>query len=334
MIFFLCLCMVLLPLLLGRGALCLLYRKRPVRGTLLSDGVLTGYLIVVGLAGAAHMGAVLLGQSFSDNVRWFLGMLGVCAAAAAAVLLWDRRRERSAPRQQDFRGGPPINAKERALFFAFLVLSLLQLMRIVLGGERYLEGDMTVEAVNSFLITDDIYKINPLTGEWYQAGMPLRLKLLCLPTLYGDLCRLSGLEPEQVVWVAVPMLTWFCSNLAYWILAGQLFPESRERQGFFMNLVALFYLLGDTVYGADGFGVMHSGFRGIVIRAAVLLPYTVGAVLRRRWKLVVLCIAAEACMVWTFYGLGACLFTAVGLAAAGFVWERLRGRSGGKEASA
>lgn len=330
----LCFFMALIPLLLGRGALCLLYRKQPIRETVLSDSVLTGYLIMIGLAEAAHMGACVLGWSFSDCMKLFALMLVVCLAAAVGILLWDKHRRKSPGKRKPFRKNrKPVTTKEHMLFIVFAALVLIQIMQIVLQKEVYLGGDMTVETVNSFLVTDVIYKVNPMTGAPYSLGIPLRLQILCLPTFYGILCFLFGLSAEQVVWSIVPIATLLYSYLAYSILARVLFPDKRDQRGFFLIFVALLYLFGDYMYGVDGFGVMHSGFRGVVIRAAVLLPYTFGAVLRRRWKLVLLCVLVEACLVWTFYGMGACLFVAVGLTLVNLLIGRGRKSAGGKEAA-
>ncbi len=327
--------MVLIPFLLGRGALSLLYRKRPIQGTLLADSVLTGYLILIGLAEAAHLTAVALGRPFSDCVKLFALLLGVSVLAAAALFLWDKRRRRRLQTSSFPSGGwSGVSIKEQVLFIVFAVLVLLQILQITMQGDVYLGGDMTVETVNSFLTTGDIYKVNPLTGAPYTLGIPMRLQILCLPSLYGCLCTFLGLSAEQVVWGMVPIATLFYSYLAYVILARVLFPNRRDLRGFFLILVALLFLFGDYGYGMDGLGVMHSGFRGVTIRAAVLLPYTVGAVLRGRWKLVVLCVLAEACLVWTFYGAGACLLTAAGLLAVKLLLGCLRrAADGGKGAA-
>lgn len=90
-----------------------------------------------------------------------------------------------------------------------------------------------------------------------------------------------------------------------------------------MVLVALLLWVGDYMYGMDGFGVQYAGFRGVSVRMAILLPYTFGLILRRKWKPVVLCILAEACIVWTLYGMGACLFVAVAMAVSGLLGKKL-----------
>ena len=99
-----------------------------------------------------------------------------------------------------------------------------------------------------------------------------------------------------------------------------------------MLAVALLYSVGDYMFGMDGFGVLHSGFRGVTIRAAILLPYTFGLMLRKKYKLVVLCILAEACIVWTLYGMGACVAVAAGMLLVQFAIQWYAKRQGGKEA--
>lgn len=46
--------------------------------------------------------------------------------------------------------------------------------------------------------------------------------------------------------------------------------------------------------GVDGFDVFYGGFRGVTIRAAVLLPYLLSCLMDRKYTGVILCILAEA----------------------------------------
>ena len=64
--------------------------------------------------------------------------------------------------------------------------------------------------------------------------------------------------------------------------------------------------------GVDGFDLFYGGFRGVTIRAVVLLPYLLSCLIERNYFGAVLCILAEACMVWTLYGAGVCLLITVG----------------------
>lgn len=338
MAFFLLLLMFLIPFLLGRSALGIIYGRRADTEFGFADRILTGAMLAVGLAEAAHLAALALGRSFSDCVKLFAVLLGACLLISAA---WQTFRNHGirlveeGGRQR--RAGNALKgsgySRKSALYLAygvFGVLALGQLMYICLGEGVYRTGDMTVETVNSFLAENAIYRVNPMTGLPYEGGIPLRLRILCLPSLYGALCRLTGLTASQVVWVLVPVCTLCGSYLAYWSLSGSLFPDSPLGRGSFMAAVALLFWVGDYMYGVDGFGILHGGFRGTVIRASVLLPYTFGLCMRKKWAMVLLCILTEMCIMWTLYGMGACLLAGAGMLAAEELVKRFR-EKGGKE---
>ena len=221
--------------------------------------------------------------------------------------------------------------KQQLIYIVFAVIMVIQMVLIAAVQDVYFDGDMTLETVNSFLATNAVYQVNPMTGEAYTLGIPLRLKILCLPTFYGILCKGFGLSAEVVVLQIVPSFVLLGSYLAYGTVAKRIFPEDKVKRGVFLVLIAILFSAGNYMPGMDGFGVMHSGFRGVTIRAAILLPYTFGLMLRKKYKLVVLCILAEACMVWTFYGMGACVAVAVGMLCLEYAMKRLAKRNGGKE---
>ena len=334
----------LIPYLMGKGALRILYRNRPTQEWNLSDYVLTGWIISMGLAEAAHLGAVIMGWSFSRVATvWGIGVI-VCTIAALLISFLGRENRKTAGNNKiagnrkntrsDKNTGNSKNTGNRITaenskiaensrnagkmggklpWILFGVAALTQVMYVMTMQEVYTQGDMTLESVISFLASDRIYEINPLTGNAYTQGMPLRLKILCLPTVYAALVKGFGVDAESLVYGMIPAFVLLGSYLAYYTLAKQLFRKDLFRQGVFMAIVAILYSFGDYMYGVDGFGVLHSGFRGVTIRAAILLPYTLGLMLRKKYKLVLLCILAEACIVWTFYGMGACLLMAAGL---------------------
>ena len=51
----------------------------------------------------------------------------------------------------------------------------------------------------------------------------------------------------------------------------------------------------------------------------------------KKWILALLCVIAEACLVWTLYGMGACLFVIVGMAVLGFIRSRVESRNVSEE---
>ena len=85
---------------------------------------------------------------------------------------------------------------------------------------------------------------------------------------------------------------------------------------------------GNYMYGMDGFGVLSCGYRGVTIRNDVLVPWLLSLCLRKRWGAAILCVLAEACIVWTFYGFGVCAAVTAGMAAAGFLVKFYTSRRG------
>lgn len=329
MIYLLC---FLYTCLLGRGTIRALYGTNRNQDMTLADSVLTGGMLVIGLAEAVHLWGIVSGQSFSGCVRYFL--CGVLVLLLAAMLLigleklrkrkdkaYAREAEKSRVRRAMTQVRP--NGGERVLYAIFGAIVLLQLLFLVWNRERYLTGDMTVETVNTMLATDTIYQVNPMTGQPYTLGIPMRLKILCLPTLYAILCELFGMSGTHVVWDVVPVLVMLGTYLAFYTVARALFPDEHKKRGVFLVLVAVLLWVGTNQYGMDGFGLQYAAYRGVSLRAGILLPYTFGLIWRKKWRLVPLCILAEACVVWTLYGMGACLMVTLGMIGVEFLRKRM-----------
>ena len=322
----LCVCMVLVPMVVGNGILIVLYGKKQENTFLFADSLLLGMIAVLGTAEAAHIGAVAAKLSFSASVKIFSGLTAFLFFAAAILVSVRFFRAGSSRdlRQAGHRKllvKPWENFTFLSVLFGLLVLS--QAVFIVAGGGVYLGGDMTVETVESFLYTDGIYQVNPLTGAPYRGGIPLRLEILCLPTLYGALSRISGLPPYLVVWTLVPVMTLLLGYSAFYCLGRCLFPADQKRRRTFLIIVSLIFWAGGYHYVMDGFGVFYSGFRGTVIRNVVLMPYLLSLCLRRRRLAVFMCIAAEVCIVWTLYGAGVCLLTSAAMAVCSLAERKL-----------
>lgn len=296
------------------------------------DYLLTIEMVVIGLAEAAHLTGVFLKRSFLQCAMLF--WILVCAATVGGVgfliigLLLRRHSGKSAQAQRLEKRPGTMVEMVLYLFFAFLLLS--QLIFICAGNNIYRQGDMTVETVESILASDRIYQVNPMTGGPYTEGIPTRLKILCLPTLYGSICEMTGLQPERVVWTVMPIVILCSCYVAFAVLGRSLFPEEGDlsygkKRACFMAVAALLLWVGAYRYGMDGFNMLCSGWRGVSIRNGVLAPWLLSLCLRKKWLSVILCVLAEACIVWTLYGCGVCLVIAAGMAAAQFFchkWTR------------
>lgn len=291
----------------------------------IGDYLIAGWLAVIVLAEAAHLSAIFLGRSFSDCGMILLALLAACLIAASGHGIVKRCRT-GAPQK---RGKPFWADCSRAEWMLYAVaggILLSQIYCILTAEGVYRRGDMTVETVNSFLETNAVYSVNPMTGQPYTEGIPFRLKILCLPTLYGSVCSITGLSAQIVVWRLIPVLTLTGYYFAYGILARSLFPENGKKRACFLAAAALLLWVENYLFGMDGFDVLSCGFRGVSIRNAVLFPWLLSLLLRKKKLPVLLCIFAEACIVWTFYGAGVCAAVAVGMTAAGFAVRRYDGR--------
>lgn len=317
--------MILFSLLLGTGVLSVLY-GRDARKFHMADRLLAGFMAILGLAEAAHLAAVFLGRSFSDVVLLFVVGMAALSVFSAGVWIWLRTAGKE--RRVSSRKGAEVTPFVAGLFLVFALSVIYQIVTVTSGDSVYRTGDMTVETVESFLETDVIYSVNPLTGRAYEGGVPLRIRIIGLPSLYGMLCRIFGLDAVELVWRLMPLFTLLMSYLAFWLLARTFFAEKNDgrKRLLFMALVAVVFCVGDYLYGMDGFGLLYCGARGVTLRGIVFLPYAFGATLRHKWRLAVLCILAEVCVVWTLYGMGACLAVTLGIAALR-MWRKSRVRS-------
>lgn len=290
------------------------------------DYLIIGEIGIIGLAEAAHLACLFLNLPFSKGAMLF----GISAAAmlvAGATFLTLRRLGRRSRLCRHSLTKAGRGQSEAVLLSLFGAIVASQLIFVGMGNTIYRQGDMTVETVGSFLATDAVYQVNPMTGMPYAQGIPLRLKILCLPSLYGSLCRLTGLEPVAVVQRIIPVLVLMSSYVAFSLLGRALFPEEGRKRACFLLIVSLLFWAGAYRYGMDGFNVLCCGWRGVTIRNVVLLPWLLSLCLRGRWQGAVLCVLAEACLVWTLYGCGACLAVTAGMALAGACWRKYSRRT-------
>lgn len=292
------------------------------------DHFMTGEVLVIGAAEAVYLAAIIFEWTFGKCVIWFLGMLGfMCILLAGGLLVKCRTLHKNAKKQEEKGNLSVSRAKDtacRILLFFWMLLFLSQLAFILIGQGHYLQGDMTVETVGSFLETGQIYQINPLTGHPYAGGIPARLKILCLPALYGSLCKILELSPGTVVWTIIPTVVLISSYVAFYALACSLFPMAggaavhtvQKKRYLFLVIVSLLLWAGTYFPVMDGFQLLYCGWRGVAIRNGVLLPWLLALCLRRKWGYAILCVLAEACIVWTFYGMGVCVVMMMGIALA------------------
>lgn len=337
--------LAVIPILPGMLFVKIFYRRnhRPHPGML--HAYTSGLLLCLVFCGVINALSVLLNKTLSECVIWYcLGLLWLqLIAGIALVFLWNPRETNLGELFQkikisvtDCLKGIPERCRKNPLAMAVLgavgLLIVIQIIGVYRNGYVYMAGDMTLETVQSFLEHDSLYRVHPLTGQPYEVGVPLRIQILCLPTLYASICSAFGLAPKAVVWTLMPIYFLLCSYLVYYLLGDRLFGKKVLYKSCFLLLVVLLNGWGTYAYGMDGLGLLYQGFRGESVRAGILLPYVLCQVLDHKWWSVLLCIGTELFLVWTLYGMGACVFVAVGFLIIALVRKDFADKSG-KEAS-
>lgn len=278
----------------------------------ISDSVIECSLILIGMAEAAHLTALFLGLSF-----------GVCSIMLAALLAGGILLKAGIAfrrGKQSKQGGSTLERKENSFYKLWkaypgriMLLGLIVILQMVwyyLMHLPYLKNDITGETVQTMLAANSIYEVNPLTGQAFSAGMPMRLKILVLPTLFAFICRFTGISVITLCYSVIPCIMLLLSYTVYLGWAEYLFPGEGKKRILFLYFTVIIYQFGAYSLPMDGYSLFYGGFQGEAFRTGVLLPYTLLCCLRGRWKGVLLCLLAEVCVVWTFYGLGYAAVTA------------------------
>lgn len=316
--------LALVPCLLGMGVTrCFYgrdYRSACGKGVIF----LHGFCVWIGIAEVAHLGAVFLKQSVTWMAVVLWGLTAFLCIVSVGMILFERKRKEGKRIVRE----PETAGKNTVQILAgILGLSVIfQVIMIMAGPESYRDGDMTLETVQTFLTQNAIYQANPLTGRAYEGGIPLRLKILCLPSLYAASAKLTGVDVSMIVGGIFPVVVLIGSYLSYGSLAKVLFKKDKRAQLVMLILVSVLIWCGDYMVSMDGFQLLHCGYRPTAVRGGILVPFTLSMCLQKKWKSAILAILAEACIVWTLYGMGVCLFMTVVMLLLHLAAGRMEGR--------
>ncbi len=278
----------------------------------IADKIIISSILVLGLAEVAHLATLFLHLSFSTcAVILAVLVLGLVVFGIVKAFLEHRKGQNERENVAEKTGATAKTLLQLYPFWILLTggLIVFQIIWNYWMHIPYISNDITGETVQTMLAADSIYNINPLTGQAFTAGMPMRLKILVLPTLCAVFCKWTGLSVITVCYSIVPMLILLLSYLVYSRWAVYLFPKEGRKQVLFMLFAAVIYQFGCYSSVMDSFLLFFRGGQGEALRTCVLLPYALLCCLQKDWKKAVLCVLAEACVVWTFYGLGFVVLT-------------------------
>jgi hypothetical protein len=271
--------------------------------------MVSGFFGCIGISQVAH-GIGLFGRLSLEKTGTILFVfLSACSVLMAVVaLIGIVRNKLQYSKKVSFEAAP------LSLPLIFIGLFFAQSIFVFCRNPIIISGDITLETVQSFLAQDGIYRVMPLTGMQSDTGMPLRYTILCLPTLYSVVADKFHLDAQLVVCHMIPVVVLGMAYLAYYRLSESLFGKGKLKERYcFLIAVALVLTFSEQVAFLDGYGALHGGYLGTSIRNLILVPYVLSAMLERRYWKAILCILAEACIIWTFYGCGVCVVVTLGM---------------------
>lgn len=271
--------------------------------------LITGFLILIGCSEAAHLITIMTNESL-QTYTWLCVIFTAVGVLGYIILLYFGYQKGKTNANKSKINGKACNCKVGIL--AFLILSAVTVYRLWSGYVPYLH-DAVYEMVLGNLKSQGIMTVHPFMGKETAAEIPMRMRILGLSSFYTALITISQQSAYIIMCKVVPFAVWGLSILVYWAFGKALFPESAEKRWLFISMVALVYLITSGGNGLVGYRLFYSGFSGETIRAAVLIPYTLYVCWQKRWLLAVVAILAEACLVWTTFGIGYCLLIAVSM---------------------
>ena len=272
MILFL-LCVTVLPLLQG---LSFMRFKKEKENAALTECYLFGLLFLFLLAEASSCFVIQTGKSFSEYCMILGGAVSVYSLLSLAFNL--KTAKGMFMHARGFFAGKKGSRKiRRRQSVQYAVIAALLLLEIT-GYFLYAPdpgGDTTVETVSTALLTDTVFAYNPVTGQALRYGMYPIYKFASLPLLYGALCRLCGISPDVLLLSVVPvwLLLAFFALLNLW--SGALFEQQREKRNLFLIFSGLLLVFGDGEKSSFAYSLLHEGWKGGTLAAALIVPFGV-----------------------------------------------------------
>ena len=269
--------------------------------------LITGFLILIGCAEAAHLITILTDKSLQTYTD--LCVVFVVAGFLAYIFLLFLGYRTGKLKA----GIKEVSGTKKYWIWGILAFGIFAGVTVYHFCSGYVPQfqDAVYELVLGNLKSEKIMTLHPFLGTETEAAMPMRMRILGLSSLYSALITISQQSAYTIMCKVVPLVIWGLSILLYWEFSKELFPGNTEKRWIFISMIALIYLITSGSTGLVGNRLFYSGFSGETIRAALLMPYTLYVCWHKRWGLAFLAILAEACLVWTTFGAGYCLLIAI-----------------------
>lgn len=267
------LCVTILPVIQG---LTLIRLKKEKETVTLTQCYMMGLLFLFLLAETVSCIAVKLECSFT----FYCKMLGIAVIVSSllslllsgrqAAGLYQKTRRYFTWKQESNCG----RLRQRVEIAALVLLCLMQLACYFL----YIPdtgSDTMAETISVTTLTDTIFRYNPVTGQLLRYGMYPLYKFASLPLLYSALCYLCGLPLGHFLYYAVPLWVLLMNYALLWECGRLFFGEQKEKRRMFFIFMALLTIMGDAETSSYAYTLLHGGWKGTAMAAAVVVPFGV-----------------------------------------------------------
>ena len=190
------------------------------------------------------------------------------------------------------------------IFICFIIMVIFQIILHYYLCKPYIAGDITGETVTTFIRSNEFHTINPLTGLPYTEGIPNRLKILCIPSLYAFISSITGISPYTLCYRLAPTFIVPVAYLVYYLYAEYLFGKDTLKKTSFMLIISFVLFFGFIGTITETRFLMTQAWSPEAIRNTIILPFIIISLFKKKWWDVAICILAEAVLCWTLYGLG------------------------------
>lgn len=245
---------------------------------------ITGVLLLFLLAEVASCIIIKADGSFSEYSR-LLGILILFCCFPALLFCrkellqmgkkaWNILQETAALFKAGF-GGKKAGSRERKhacllglVVFLFFVQTAGLFLYVPAVG-----ADTTVETVYATLLTDTVFRYNPVTGSALQFGMYPVYKLASLPLLYSACINFCRLDVRLFLHILIPVWILLLNYLLTAGLSRLFFKGQKEKQYIFLLFYGLLNVMGDYHETTYAYLLLHEGWKGSAVSSAVIVPF-------------------------------------------------------------
>lgn len=160
---------------------------------------------------------------------------------------------------------------EKVLISAIVLLAIALVVRVYFLVP-YLRTDETISNIRLTIATNTMFEYNPLTNQLYELGLIPSRKVITLPLFYSYWVMRYGIDEAILLYFVVILQSCACSLAVMLDLVMPIF-RSRHKSLLFFFFAEILFLSGDYFRGSFCYKLLHTGYLGESIVAAIMIPY-------------------------------------------------------------